>query len=91
MGRPVQVERAIEKIVRTADGVVLRDRLGVLHNHDGVIVATHADEALRLLAMPTAEEREILNRFRYHSNHTVLHSDPRLMTRRRKVWSSWNV
>ena len=91
MGRPVQVERAIEKIVRTADGVVLRDRLGVLHNHDGVIVATHADEALGLLAMPTAEEREILNRFRYHSNRTVLHSDPRLMPRRRKVWSSWNV
>ena len=91
MGCPIELSSPIDKIVRTTDGVVLRDRQGGLHSHDGVVVATHADEALRLLAMPTAQETRVLGAFRYQLNRAVLHSDPRLMPRRRRIWSSWNV
>jgi predicted NAD/FAD-binding protein len=58
--------------------------------HDHVVVATHADQALRLLADAGADERRLLGAFAYTHNRAVLHGDPALMPRRRAVWSSWN-
>jgi predicted NAD/FAD-binding protein len=62
-----------------------------MHEHDGVVVATHADEALSLLAMPTNEEKSILGAFSYQMNRAVVHSDSSLMPRHKSVWSAWNV
>ncbi len=55
-----------------------------------MVIAAHADQALAMLAAPTAEERRLLGAFRYARNHAVLHTDARLMPRRKGVWSSWN-
>ncbi len=82
--------RSIVSLRREADGVTLRDAAGRVARHDHVVLATHADEALAVLDAPSEEEREILSAFRYSKNRAVLHSDPRLMPRRRSVWSSWN-
>ncbi|WML85493.1 NAD(P)/FAD-dependent oxidoreductase [Thiothrix subterranea] len=60
------------------------------HDFDAVIFACHADEALALLAQPSAEEQRILGCFRYEKNQTYLHTDANLMPVNRKVWSSWN-
>ena len=60
------------------------------HDFDAVIFACHADEALALLAQPSAEEQRILGCFRYEKNQTYLHTDTNLMPVNRKVWSSWN-
>jgi predicted NAD/FAD-binding protein len=57
---------------------------------DQVVLATHGNEALSLLANPTPKEQEVLRNFRYSSNHAYLHRDKSLMPRRRAVWSSWN-
>ena len=38
-------------------------------------MATHADEALRLLAYPTTRERAVLSAFGYSRNETYLHAD----------------
>ena len=57
---------------------------------DAVVVGAHADQALGMLQDPSEDERRLLGAFRYSRNHTVLHSDPALMPRRRAVWSSWN-
>ncbi|MFM5918563.1 MAG: NAD(P)/FAD-dependent oxidoreductase [Novosphingobium sp.] len=57
---------------------------------DHVVIAAHADQALDMLADPDAAEQDLLGKFRYSRNETVLHSDPALMPRRRKVWSAWN-
>ena len=54
------------------------------------MVATHADQALKLLDQPSDLQRELLGAFRYQDNRAVLHSDPTLMPKRRRVWSSWN-
>lgn len=68
--------------VRTAD-----DKL---HRFDEIVLACHADEALALIERPSIAETAVLGAFRYQANHALLHTDARLMPRRRKVWSSWN-
>jgi predicted NAD/FAD-binding protein len=69
---------------------LLRSEQGKEYVFDHVIVATHSDQALALLANPTPIEQEILSSIPYQTNHTILHTDSRLMPDRRKVWASWN-
>ena len=63
---------------------------GGVESFDDVVIAAHADQALAMLDDPTPQERRVLGAFRYSRNTAVLHSDHRLMPRRRAVWSSWN-
>jgi predicted NAD/FAD-binding protein len=53
-------------------------------------VATHPDQALALLAAPTADERRILGAFSYSLNEAVLHTDELLLPRRRIARAAWN-
>ncbi len=80
----------IARIRRTAEGVILDGEQGWSRPFDQVVIATHAKEALAMLAEPTAEECELLGAFRYSQNLAVLHTDEALMPRRRAAWSSWN-
>jgi predicted NAD/FAD-binding protein len=57
---------------------------------DRVVIATHSDQALRMLADPSRAERKILGAIPYQRNEAVLHTDATLMPRRRAAWSSWN-
>jgi predicted NAD/FAD-binding protein len=57
---------------------------------DAVVVATHPDQALKLLADPTRTEREVLGAFRYSRNETVLHTDASVLPRSGAVSASWN-
>lgn len=68
-------------VVTTADGPQCFDH---------VVIATHADQALKLLSDPSDDERNLLGAFHYRSNEAVLHSDPALMPERKRVWASWN-
>jgi predicted NAD/FAD-binding protein len=61
-----------------------------LERFDQVVLATHSDQALRLLADPSAEELAVLGAIPYQENEALLHTDARLLPRRRKCWSSWN-
>jgi predicted NAD/FAD-binding protein len=60
------------------------------YRFDHVVIAAHADQALRLLAEPSADEAELLGQWRYSVNDTWLHTDTALMPRRRAAWASWN-
>lgn len=84
--------------IRTGAPVRAVERAGgAVHVHAGaeeapfdqVIMACHSDEALALLARPTAEEQRILSAMRYQDNQMILHRDAAQMPKRRKVWSSW--
>ncbi len=86
----INANTPIVRVVRSAGGVTVTDAHGQTAAFDHVIIATHADEALSMLADADGEERRLLGAFRYTRNRAVLHSDPRLMPRRRAVWSSWN-
>jgi len=57
---------------------------------DEVVIATHADQAIKLLQDPSAEETSCLGCWRYTKSRTLLHTDETVMPPIRKVWSSWN-
>jgi len=75
---------------RMGSKVVVVDHQGNSEIYDHVVIATHADEAYRLLADPDPLETRLLGGWRYTNNRAVLHSDNSLMPRRQRVWSSWN-
>lgn len=78
-------------VAREPGGVRLRTRRGVWTGlFDHVVLATHADQSLRMLLAPSETEQRLLSAFPYTRNLAVLHRDPALMPRRRAVWSSWN-
>ncbi len=75
---------------RTANEVLVEDHRGVVESYDHVVVAAHADEAFQMLSDADPQERKLLGGWRYTNNRAVLHRDPSLMPKRRRVWSSWN-
>lgn len=79
----VRVRRVGGRVdVHTADGAVER--------HDEVVMACHADQAMRLVDRPDDTERQLLACFPYQKNIAVLHSDTRALPRRERAWASWN-
>ncbi|MXY22945.1 MAG: NAD(P)-binding protein [Acidobacteria bacterium] len=57
---------------------------------DEVVVATHSDQALAMLAQPTELEWAVLDAIRYQPNHAILHTDVSVLPRQRRAWASWN-
>ena len=86
----VQTGVGIRALTRHPDGVELIDVDGQRHAADVVVVATHADQALSLLADPTDAERAVLGEFRYSRNETLLHTDASLLPTARRARASWN-
>jgi predicted NAD/FAD-binding protein len=82
--------RAALSVKRAEDGVWVRDITGGVRRYDRLVLATHADQALRLIEAPTRLERDLLGAFRYIGNEAILHTDARAMPRRRAAWASWN-
>lgn len=83
MGAPVRA------ISREAGAIALRPEGGEAETFDQVILATHADQALALLADADGAERAALSAIRFQPNRAVLHADPGVMPRRRRCWASW--
>jgi uncharacterized protein len=71
-------------------GVEITDDSDTTTRYDGVVLATHPDQALRMLADPTPAESEILGAFAYTPNDTLLHTDTSLLPRAEAARSSWN-
>jgi uncharacterized protein len=78
-----RVERLPDRVRIEADGCESED-------FDEVVIATHSDQALAMLADPSEAELEILGAIPYQRNEAVLHTDASLLPRRRTAWSSWN-
>ncbi len=75
---------------RTSNEVLVEDHQRHVESFDHVVVAAHADEAFQMLSDADPRERRLLGGWRYTKNRAVLHRDPSLMPKRRRVWSSWN-
>ena len=90
LGRALRLGLGARSIRRSADGVELTTNGGDVRSFDAVVVATHADQALRLLEDPTARERDVLSRFEYTRNDAVLHTDSSHLPSTRAARASWN-
>ncbi|WP_406150509.1 NAD(P)/FAD-dependent oxidoreductase [Streptomyces sp. NBC_01012] len=86
----VRTSAPVRAVRRHSDGVEIVTEDGATDDYDAVVVATHPDQALRLLADPTDEERRTLGAFRYSRNPTLLHTDTSLLPRSRGAAASWN-
>jgi predicted NAD/FAD-binding protein len=86
----IRFSTAVTAIYRRSNGVEVVDAHGVHKTYDQVIIATHSDEALALLADPSPAETSVLGAIRYRPNDVYLHRDTRLMPKRRRAWSAWN-
>ena len=81
----------INKIIRDNNGVkVYYGSENEFFNYDKVILASHADESLKIISDITNKEREILSNFKYKPNKAVIHSDENLMPLNKNAWCSWN-
>jgi predicted NAD/FAD-binding protein len=86
----LRVGSPVVSVWETADGVVVEDGAGGLERFDGVVVATHPDQAARLLASPTRAQREVLSSIPYSSNVAQLHTDESVLPRAAGARASWN-
>lgn len=79
----------VQRITRDAHSVTVQTHAGS-ERFDRVILATHADQSLAMLAEPTPQEVATLGAIRYHPNRAVLHTDTRVMPQRKLAWAAWN-
>jgi len=86
----IRLHCPVEWVRRRPTHVLVKPRHGEIERFDAVIMATHSDQALRLLADPSQQEVEILSAIPYQENEAVLHTDTRLLPRRRLAWAAWN-
>jgi len=84
---PVRTLR--RRTVQDGGGVLVGTDAGTEH-FDKVVIATHSDQALALLADPSPGEAASLGAIRYHHNRAVLHTDARMLPSRRAAWAAWN-
>jgi predicted NAD/FAD-binding protein len=87
----MRLDTPVTAIERDEDGVSITPRGGRPERFDEVVLATHSDQALRMLGGDASDrEHEILGAIPYQSNEAVLHTDRALLPRRRRAWASWN-
>ena len=79
----------VRRIERDGTGVTVHTDAGA-ERFDHVVLATHSDQALALLAQPTQAEQAVLGAIHYQANHAVLHTDTSVLPDRRSAWAAWN-
>ena len=86
-----------DKRLNTPVHCITRDNRGVsvvtdtcTEHFDKVVIATHSDQALKMLQMPTHAENNVLSAIKYQSNVAVLHTDSSVLPKLRAAWAAWN-
>ena len=81
---------AVVAVEETTEGTLVSTASGLRERFDAVVLASHADQSLRLLTHPTQEQRRLLSAFSYQKNEASLHTDDSVMPRHSLAWASWN-
>ena len=91
-GQLHQVRRGtkVTQVVPAEDGVLLTDGGGATTRYDAVVIATHPDQAVDMLGMPTDEQRSTLSAMPYSKNQAVLHTDTSVLPSARPARAAWN-
>ena len=81
----------INKITRSSSGAkIYYGEDNEFFDYDKVVIASHADQALKMIKDPTIDEEKILKNFKYRENIAVIHFDETIMPKNKKAWCSWN-
>ena len=87
----IRISTPVKAIDRKENSVFIRFGLDSQEEEfDAVVIATHSNQAIKLLKKPTEKEKEILSLLPYQPNDAVLHYDDSILPTRRTAWSSWN-
>ena len=78
----------VTSVRRLAHGVEITAR--TTRVFDAAVIATHPDQALLMLAEPSAAERSVLGAIPYCANHAQLHTDESVLPRSHRARASWN-
>lgn len=89
LGDRLRLSTPVQGVTRHEGKVEVRTPRGT-EVFDHVVVATHSDQALRLLDDPSDAEGDVLGALPYQRNVAVLHTDRTVLPRRRRAWASWN-
>ena len=79
----------VRQIARGAAGVRINTDSGT-ELFDKVVLATHSDQSLAMLQVPSAAERSALSAIRYQPNRAVLHTDITVLPQNKVAWAAWN-
>lgn len=86
----IHLNSPVKKVVRNDGGVTIITQAGDSYDFDQVIFACHSDQALSLIENPTQEEQAVLSAIPYQMNDVVLHTDSKLMPKKKLAWAAWN-
>jgi predicted NAD/FAD-binding protein len=86
----IRLDSPVRSITRGAEHVEIVASGLAPERFDHVVIATHSDQALALLADPSARERAVLGAIPYQRNEAVLHTDSTLLPRRPAARAAWN-
>ncbi len=86
----IRLNAPVQQVTRLEDRVVVEASGSEKETFDAVVIATHSDQALKLLGDPSPSEKEILGAIAYQENETVLHTDHTLLPDNRPAWAAWN-
>ncbi len=86
----IRLRTPVESVRRLPGCVIVKARGRDAERFDALFLACHSDQALRLLADPSPAERAVLSAIPYQENEAVLHTDTRLLPRKRRAWAAWN-
>ncbi|MGI9402324.1 MAG: NAD(P)/FAD-dependent oxidoreductase [Rhizobiaceae bacterium] len=80
----------VERVIRNGGKVFVTSSNGQTAQYDGVVMASHSDQTLKMLADCDSQEGSVLSSIPYRPNRVWLHRDPALMPKRRDAWAAWN-
>ena len=85
----ISLNNAVQNIYQNSEKKWVVESQKSTEIFDKIVVATHADQALKFLKNPTQKQTEILSSFTYQKNLAVLHKDYSVMPKAKKAWASW--
>ena len=86
----IKLSCPVTRVAKTAGGYEVSADGAEPAIFDDVVFACHSDQALKMLASPTPAQQEILSAIPYANNDVVLHTDTRVLPKRKLAWASWN-
>lgn len=86
----IRLNSPVAQVRRFDESVEIALADGSTEHFDQVVFACHSDQALKMLADATSAEQQVLGGIAYQDNDVVLHTDIRLLPKRRAAWAAWN-